>query len=105
MDKSGETAKRSLIPICAGEAQNPPVSDMSTGCKTHPSSCPSWGLCCIFPKEYFIHRPGRGIGLQMHESPYSRGGSADVVLNGHTFSDEPGACVFDEVGDFTMDVL
>lgn len=31
-----------------------------------------------------------GIGLEGHESPYLVGGSDDVILTGHTFSDEPG---------------
>ena len=26
----------------------------------------------------------------MHESPYLRGGTDDIILTGHTFSDEPG---------------
>lgn len=34
-----------------------------------------------------------GIGLQAHESPYLRGGSEDVILTGHTFSDEPGVYI------------
>ena len=31
-----------------------------------------------------------GIGLEVHESPYLTGGTDDVILTGHTFSDEPG---------------
>ena len=31
-----------------------------------------------------------GIGLEVHEAPYLRGGSSDIVQTGHTFSDEPG---------------
>jgi len=34
----------------------------------------------------------------MHESPYLRGGSDDIILTGHTFSDEPGVYIPDEVG-------
>ena len=51
-------------------------------------------------EKYFTHRLGHGIGLQMHESPYLRGGSDDVILTGHTFSDEPGVYISDEVGSF-----
>jgi len=49
-------------------------------------------------EKYFIHRLGHGIGLQMHESPYLRGGSDDIILTGHTFSDEPGVYIPDEIG-------
>ncbi len=31
-----------------------------------------------------------GIGLEVHESPYLRGGSDDIILSGHAFSNEPG---------------
>jgi len=51
-------------------------------------------------EKYFTHRLGHGIGLQMHESPYLRGGSDDIIFTGHTFSDEPGVYIPDEVGGF-----
>jgi Xaa-Pro dipeptidase len=48
--------------------------------------------------EYFIHRLGHGIGLQVHEHPY-------IVLNnkfrlepGMAFSDEPGIYIVGELG-------
>lgn len=47
--------------------------------------------------EYFTHRLGHGIGMQMHESPYLRGGSDDIILTGHTFSNEPGVYIEGEV--------
>jgi Xaa-Pro aminopeptidase len=50
--------------------------------------------------EYFTHRLGHGIGIEMHESPYLRGGSEDVILIGHAFSDEPGVYIDGEVGVF-----
>lgn len=34
-----------------------------------------------------------GIGLEVHEDPYLRGGSEDVIDVGHTFSDEPGVYI------------
>ncbi|KAI0831476.1 peptidase M24 [Trametes gibbosa] len=48
--------------------------------------------------EYFTHRLGHGIGLEGHESPYLVGGSNDVILTGHTFSDEPGIYIEGKVG-------
>lgn len=55
---------------------------------------------------YFTHRLGHGetflqsaeipemiilgIGLEVHERPYLRGGSNDVIKSGHAFSNEPG---------------
>jgi DNA phosphorothioation-dependent restriction protein DptG len=48
--------------------------------------------------EYFIHRLGHGVGLQVHEHPY-------IVLNnklrlepGMAFSDEPGIYIVGELG-------
>ncbi|PCH38133.1 Creatinase/aminopeptidase [Wolfiporia cocos MD-104 SS10] len=48
--------------------------------------------------QYLTHRLGHGIGLEVHESPYLRGGSDDVILTGHTFSDEPGIYIEGQVG-------
>ncbi|KJA18571.1 hypothetical protein HYPSUDRAFT_45097 [Hypholoma sublateritium FD-334 SS-4] len=47
---------------------------------------------------YFTHRLGHGIGLEVHEEPYLRGGSARVLAVGHAFSDEPGVYIEGEVG-------
>jgi Xaa-Pro aminopeptidase len=40
--------------------------------------------------EYFIHRTGHGIGLQVHEPPYLVAGNAAPLEEGMTFSVEPG---------------
>ncbi|KAI0636809.1 peptidase M24 [Trametes polyzona] len=48
--------------------------------------------------DFFTHRLGHGIGLEGHESPYLVGGSNDVILTGHTFSDEPGIYIEGKVG-------
>ena len=40
--------------------------------------------------EQFIHRTGHGIGLEVHEEPYVIGGSSEPVVDGNTFSLEPG---------------
>lgn len=42
------------------------------------------------PVVHAYHNITPGIGLEGHESPYLVGGSHDVILTGHTFSDEPG---------------
>lgn len=40
--------------------------------------------------DYFIHRTGHGLGLQVHEPPYLVGGSEEVLEEGMVFSIEPG---------------
>uniref|UniRef100_A0A8H7Y5C0 Peptidase M24 domain-containing protein n=1 Tax=Psilocybe cubensis TaxID=181762 RepID=A0A8H7Y5C0_PSICU len=49
-------------------------------------------------RQYFTHRLGHGIGLEVHEPPYLRGGSNDIIRTGHTFSDEPGIYIEGKVG-------
>ena len=43
--------------------------------------------------DYFLHRVGHGIGLDMHESPYLVGGNAAKLMPSMVFSDEPGIYV------------
>ena len=40
--------------------------------------------------EYFIHRVGHGLGLDVHEEPYLVGGNTTPLRAGMVFSDEPG---------------
>ncbi len=40
--------------------------------------------------EYFIHRTGHGLGLEIHEEPYVMAGSAKVLRPGHVITIEPG---------------
>jgi len=47
---------------------------------------------------YFTHRLGHGIGLQVHESPYLQGGNDVVLSPGNVFSNEPGIYIEGQVG-------
>ncbi|GAB4531055.1 MAG: Xaa-Pro peptidase family protein [Anaerolineae bacterium] len=40
--------------------------------------------------EYFIHRTGHGLGLEVHEAPYIMAGNGQPLEKGMTFSVEPG---------------
>jgi Xaa-Pro aminopeptidase len=40
--------------------------------------------------EFFLHRVGHGLGLQVHEPPYLVGGNREVLEEGMVFSIEPG---------------
>ena len=40
--------------------------------------------------DYFIHRVGHGLGLDVHEEPYLVGGNTTPLRAGMVFSDEPG---------------
>lgn len=40
--------------------------------------------------EYFTHRTGHGIGLEVHEEPYIVGTNHEPIVVGNTFSIEPG---------------
>jgi len=43
--------------------------------------------------QYFIHRTGHGLGLEIHEPPYIVAGSRQPLAPGTTFSIEPGVYV------------
>ncbi|MFT7508728.1 MAG: Xaa-Pro dipeptidase [Sulfitobacter sp.] len=40
--------------------------------------------------EYFVHRTGHGLGIDIHEPPYITATSGSVLHEGHVFSIEPG---------------
>ena len=40
--------------------------------------------------EFFVHRTGHGIGIEIHEPPYIVEGNETPLQPGMTFSDEPG---------------
>jgi Xaa-Pro aminopeptidase len=40
--------------------------------------------------QYFVHRTGHGIGLEVHEDPYIVAGNTEKIESGHAFSIEPG---------------
>lgn len=48
--------------------------------------------------DYFLHRLGHGIGLDMHEAPYLVGGNQALLKAGMVFSDEPGIYVHGKYG-------
>jgi Xaa-Pro dipeptidase len=48
--------------------------------------------------EYFIHRLGHGVGLQIHEQPYIVENNKLRLEPGMVFSDEPGVYIVGEIG-------
>jgi Xaa-Pro dipeptidase len=40
--------------------------------------------------EYFVHRTGHGLGIEVHETPYIHAGSTEPLSIGTTFTVEPG---------------
>ena len=40
--------------------------------------------------EYFMHRTGHGMGIEVHETPYITASSQTVLEEGMVFSIEPG---------------
>ncbi|MFC1959723.1 M24 family metallopeptidase [Chloroflexota bacterium] len=40
--------------------------------------------------EYFTHRTGHGLGMEVHEGPYISEGNTDLLEPGHVFTIEPG---------------
>jgi Xaa-Pro aminopeptidase len=55
--------------------------------------------------EYFIHRVGHGLGLDVHEDPYMVEGNALPLQPGMVFSDEPGVYIPGRFGVRIEDIL
>jgi Xaa-Pro aminopeptidase len=48
--------------------------------------------------QYFVHRTGHGLGMNVHEEPFIIGGSEVVLERGNCFSIEPGIYLSGELG-------
>ena len=55
--------------------------------------------------EFFIHRTGHGIGLEVHESPYMVEGNETILEPGMVFSVEPGVYLPGELGVRIEDIV
>jgi Xaa-Pro aminopeptidase len=55
--------------------------------------------------EYFVHRTGHGIGLEVHEEPYIVAGNALTLEPGMAFSVEPGIYFPDRWGARIEDIV
>lgn len=66
----------------------------------HSSLSSSFKFRCL---NYVLFYPG--IGLEGHEAPYLRGGSKDLIQTGHTFSNEPGIYIEEDVGVRLEDIF
>ncbi|MCG8563515.1 MAG: Xaa-Pro peptidase family protein [Desulfobacterales bacterium] len=55
--------------------------------------------------EYFINRVGHGIGMDVHEEPYIKGNSRQILEPGMAFSIEPGIYIPGEVGMRVEDIF
>lgn len=48
--------------------------------------------------EYFIHRLGHGLGMEIHEHPYMVRNNTDLLEPNMVFTDEPGIYIVGEIG-------
>ena len=55
--------------------------------------------------EYFIHRTGHGLGLDVHEEPWIQDGSGTIVEEGMVFSIEPGVYLPGRFGIRVEDIV
>ena len=43
--------------------------------------------------EYFVHSTGHGVGLDIHEAPWARAASDDILCSGQVVTVEPGVYI------------
>jgi len=55
--------------------------------------------------DYFIHRTGHGLGLEVHEQPYIMAGNEQVLAEGMVFSVEPGVYLPGKYGIRIEDIV
>lgn len=55
--------------------------------------------------QYFVHRTGHGIGLDIHEDPYIVSGNQETLKTGMTFSVEPGIYLPGQYGVRIEDIV
>jgi Xaa-Pro aminopeptidase len=55
--------------------------------------------------DFFIHRTGHGIGLEVHEEPYIVSGNTLILEAGMTFSVEPGVYLPGKFGVRIEDIV
>ena len=55
--------------------------------------------------EYFVHRTGHGLGLEIHEPPWIMAGSQQILEAGMAFSIEPGVYIPGQFGVRIEDVV
>jgi len=55
--------------------------------------------------EYFVHRTGHGLGLEIHEPPWIMAGSQQILEEGMAFSIEPGVYIPGQFGVRIEDIV
>lgn len=55
--------------------------------------------------EYFIHRTGHGIGMETHEEPYIVQSNSKLLMDGNSFSIEPGFYIEGKYGARIEDIV
>ena len=55
--------------------------------------------------DYFIHRTGHGLGLEVHELPWIMAGNKQILEEGMVFSVEPGVYLPGQFGIRIEDIV